>query len=438
MAIQGAGFGIGTRLSLIDLKSNKVSHSVSTPDWNAASHKASEENWKALGLIPSDVPGPNSGFLDMVRARMGLQYRLTINNPDGSIRDTGWRDSDSLTINWIRMFRTQWGNTSDTLTDSVGNARVVSHSPNNMNAVTPGTVSGPVVGDDSLGQVLGAGQTAVTVDDTKLVSLIDDGSGPGELTYTPTIVNTETQSGIEARVTLVRSFTNNTGVDVLVREVGLHLEALGFTFLVARDLTLSDPETIVPLATATLAWKIFTADIGNNQLFRGLFQLLNRDTAGRIYQTNLILRQVIFPDTVFLQATEIGENIVQGGEIDARGDRLGIQVGRGADPLPGPAFDPSDEEIFQRIPDGSSLDELEHGPQVTGSVFTDAGNRRFLMSRSFVNFSGLTITVREAGQYWEGKSPGNVLVAILGTRFIVTDFAVPDSSIVVIEFQYQV
>jgi len=104
-----------------------------------------------------------------------------------------------------------------------------------------GTYLGGVAGsgDDSFGIVVGSNDTPVAMTQFNVLGKISHGSGSGQLLYGATSITTLTKDSVwYFKVT--RTFVNQSGGDVVVREVALIFRffvtqtALG-TFMLARD-----------------------------------------------------------------------------------------------------------------------------------------------------------------------------------------------------------
>jgi hypothetical protein len=69
---------------------------------------------------------------------------------------------------------------------------------------------------------VGTGSAAIDKTDGALSAKIDNGSGTGQLSY-GTMVGQETVvTASGARFILERTFTNNSGADITIEEVGIH------------------------------------------------------------------------------------------------------------------------------------------------------------------------------------------------------------------------
>jgi hypothetical protein len=110
-------------------------------------------------------------------------------------------------------------------------------------------------GVDTFGILVGTGSGAVTLGQYSLVTRITHGTGVGQLSYGATTVEAMVKD-TAWYFRVVRSFTNNSGADITVYEVGLFMQfAYGSIsgnyaqFMLARDVI---PDGILVPAGATL------------------------------------------------------------------------------------------------------------------------------------------------------------------------------------------
>jgi len=104
-----------------------------------------------------------------------------------------------------------------------------------------GTVLGAVApsGEDSFGIVVGSSDTPVTMRQYNVLGKIPHGSGSGQLMYGATSITTLTKESTWY-FNITRTFTNQSGADIVVREVALIVRlpyASSYTtfFMLARD-----------------------------------------------------------------------------------------------------------------------------------------------------------------------------------------------------------
>jgi hypothetical protein len=179
--------------------------------------------------------------------------------------------SKSLLQNFGKMFCTMLGckgtgtvNTSTTVTDTVGSPQtaycetvdtsgtIFYASPLAMNAAD---------NDDTYGIVVGSGTATVTPTDYSLASKIPHGTGSGQLDY-GVHTATESYTGTSSYCEISRSFTNMSGAEITVREVGLiarnrfnYPTSVDAKFLIARDV-LPSPVRVKNLGSLTVRYRI--------------------------------------------------------------------------------------------------------------------------------------------------------------------------------------
>ena len=118
-------------------------------------------------------------------------------------------------------------------------------------------------GDDSFGIVVGSGTTNVSPTDSSLASKISNGTGSGQLSYQTHTTNSSFSSS-SSFIQISRTFINNSGADVVVREVGLIARNFfrdnsgvknDAKILIARDV-LPNPVTVKPLGSLNVTYTL--------------------------------------------------------------------------------------------------------------------------------------------------------------------------------------
>jgi len=145
---------------------------------------------------------------------MRTYVRAVVKDREGRVlKDTGWKETNTLTKNFYAFLRAAMDDIDTSCVRTDG---------------TTGTIERPLdkahyfmsvdtgEGLDNCGLVVGTGTTEPTRDDHKLESKIPHGTGAGELYYYDTAV-IHGPDYIEVR----RTFANQSGADITVREVGL-------------------------------------------------------------------------------------------------------------------------------------------------------------------------------------------------------------------------
>ena len=192
--------------------------------------------------------------------KLGTFYNLKIRNPDGVII----REIESESHSWVMGFidllffvMRATDSPSFTMTDINGLTRELDWYSNFMDrffSMKYGGLTGPVVG---------TGDTAEDISDYALASLINSGSSAGELGYGTVVVFAPSTEGTYRRVLVTRTFTNQSGGSIEVKEAGLH--AAGrvqidsshstSTFMILRDVLVT-PLTVVDANSLDVTYDI--------------------------------------------------------------------------------------------------------------------------------------------------------------------------------------
>lgn len=109
------------------------------------------------------------------------------------------------------------------------------------------------VGNVNYGILVGTGTNTVAIDDYTLQTKIAHGSSAGQLNYSAmSLDNTITTAGSTIYFNLSRTFTNNSGSDITIQEVGLVYSA-GYYYLIDRTLS---SKTITNGNSSTCTYRI--------------------------------------------------------------------------------------------------------------------------------------------------------------------------------------
>jgi len=117
------------------------------------------------------------------------------------------------------------------------------------------------VGDVSQGIIVGSGDTPNDINTYKLANKIAHGSGSGQLVYNAeTVEDVTNPSGSDLQFRITRTFTNNSGAVVTVKEIGLLVKkwdrsGTSHSFLVARDV-LPSPVDVPDGSTLTIRYVV--------------------------------------------------------------------------------------------------------------------------------------------------------------------------------------
>jgi len=139
--------------------------------------------------------------------------------------------SRSYVIAFLDILHAQFTGLSTSITDTTGNARAVAAHANNLSTKAGATVS-------TWGLVVGTGTNAVLITDTKLQTQIAHGVGAGQLYYQLVESIAPSTSGATRRFIFTRSFVNQSGGTITVRECGIYSSATAtpYYFCTVRDL----------------------------------------------------------------------------------------------------------------------------------------------------------------------------------------------------------
>jgi hypothetical protein len=186
-----------------------------------------------------------------------------VRDKDGKLLQKGKFPAKSWVGNIIRLLYVFWKawssagsgtytvyNTASGLLDTSNSTRffsVVSGASGSYGGAAP-------AGDTSAGILLGTSDTPVTLAQYNLLSLIAHGTGSGQLSYGATVVEDLTID-TTYYFRIIRTFTNNSGASITVREIGLFLKICSPGFMFVRDVPTS-PITIPNGSTLTLRYII--------------------------------------------------------------------------------------------------------------------------------------------------------------------------------------
>ncbi|MEM2261218.1 MAG: hypothetical protein QXK24_02075 [Ignisphaera sp.] len=131
---------------------------------------------------------------------------------------------------------------------------MITFSPEGLTVMNHMFVEAPEA-DDSFGILVGSGTTAPTPGDYNLAVKILHGTGAGQLYYKEVTLLSPTIVGSTTKFVIIRNFINNSGGDVVVKEIGLCVRMISDLnaynhVLIARDvlttpITVPDTKTLV-------------------------------------------------------------------------------------------------------------------------------------------------------------------------------------------------
>jgi hypothetical protein len=153
------------------------------------------------------------------------------------------------------------GNANVNVVDETGTARSYPcHSSSGYGTVCDLSTLGDT-GDTSQGIIVGTSDTPNVLGTYALGAKIAHGTGSGQLVYNPeTIEDVTNPSGNDLQFRITRTFTNNSGQTITVKEVGLLVKkwdasSYSRSWLVARDV-LPSPVDVPDGATLTIRYVV--------------------------------------------------------------------------------------------------------------------------------------------------------------------------------------
>lgn len=152
-----------------------------------------------------------------------LLLRAVVTDPDGKvISDTGEKPANSFVIQFLEFIHS--------LFRGPGGWNVVTATNGTEDPIYWGTGDNPqkefkvdsVAGEHRYGVVVGTGDTAESNTDYKLQTQLTEGATAGKITHGTTVVGTAGVAGANVDMEVKRSFTNNTGSAITVKEAGIY------------------------------------------------------------------------------------------------------------------------------------------------------------------------------------------------------------------------
>lgn len=189
---------------------------------------------------------------------IGAVLEITLKRADGTVKDHWAKKSESYTRQFIDLLIVQMGQVTELnpyyIRDITNTLVPVANSYKNFD-------SNALVNDDSYSIVIGTGNTAPTITDYVMETKISNGAGAGQLQHSLTAFGLPTSNATQSHFTITRDFSNASGGDITVNEIGLYQKGdgpfIGYsadsrpnnTFLTIRDvivggITIGNGETL--------------------------------------------------------------------------------------------------------------------------------------------------------------------------------------------------
>ena len=125
--------------------------------------------------------------------------------------------------NWYRILYAHMASTSTSLVHTSGNSWGVIYFGDNWKFKAEAN-------EDAIGIVIGTGVAAVTIDDYKLEDQIMQGTGPGQMRHLASTPGWPSVAGSNCDFLTSRTFLNNSGGSITVRESGIYCRVKGTTY----------------------------------------------------------------------------------------------------------------------------------------------------------------------------------------------------------------
>jgi len=178
--------------------------------------------------------------------QVGVLLTIKKLSKDGKVLFEQRKQSESLVqafINGIRMFMVT--GIGDSLPDTSGTSRTVYRDTDDFWVNAP-------AGDSNYGVVVGTDPTAVDLTQYALLAQLTEGTGVGNISHQATTVTSPVYTATKCSFHIQRSFINNTGALITVRETGLYgilvSGGVNYPYMFARDvitaIDLADGETL--------------------------------------------------------------------------------------------------------------------------------------------------------------------------------------------------
>jgi len=203
-------------------------------------------------------------------ARIGAEYELEVRDKHGKLIRRIRGESHSWTRWFLGLLKGQFatrhmvaiGGGNETVKDITGADQTYPRHDDSTLQTYYKDISVDCPGnDDSYGVVVGDDDTPNIADQLALNSQIAHGSGAGQLVYGAHTFESVSDADGEFGFRIIRSFTNNSGSTVTVKEIGIYaracsVEAVSFYVCLARDV-LATPQSIPDGAALTVRYRAY-------------------------------------------------------------------------------------------------------------------------------------------------------------------------------------
>jgi hypothetical protein len=184
--------------------------------------------------------------------KRGLWYKAIVRDRDGKVLSQERKKSRSMLGNWYRILYAHMASTSTSSVHTSGNSWGVTSFGDNWKFAA-------AANEDYIGIVIGTGLAAVTIDDYKLESQIMQGMGPGQMRHLASTPGWPSVAGSNCDFLTSRTFLNNSGNSITVRESGIYCRVKGPTYYgyacIVRDV-LATPQDVPDGGSITIDYTL--------------------------------------------------------------------------------------------------------------------------------------------------------------------------------------
>lgn len=183
--------------------------------------------------------------LKKLKSNLIITQKMVLTNDKGIILDEKFKVSESIVGNFLQLLYINLSRTDEInyIASSFNGATGNSTCKNSagVNGTLPVDTNnfglGAGVGADTYGTLIGTGFTAPLTTDFKIETVINNGVGAGQMTYTPQYGSLAPANvGSITNFTLQRIFTNNSGAGITVQEVAILTAQGANKYCIYRDL----------------------------------------------------------------------------------------------------------------------------------------------------------------------------------------------------------
>lgn len=175
----------------------------------------------------------------LMPGEVGAVLELTVKDKDGKVTEKRVLKSKSFVRQFLELLWVQSFQIPETGPYSV---RDTGNTLRGIQGCGFSFACDAAIGDDTLGIIVGTGNTAPTISDYVIETLIDHDAAPptaGDLQYGAVTFGAPASDATTSQFTITRDFANASGGAITVNEIGLYVEGWIFStayyFMIIRD-----------------------------------------------------------------------------------------------------------------------------------------------------------------------------------------------------------